>query len=121
MVNFLHQVKDTGDIPPDHYSHDHLNEQKQVHLDGKLAKQYKSEFTRIQEECKSRGEKVKWGLVDGFLLYWNPKVVELLDVCIFLRVPEETLKQRRHERHGYHTAGKCGMDERHRSFELVLT
>ena len=37
------------------------------------------------------------------------EVVSSLDVRIFLRVPEETLKQRRHERHGYHTAGTHGI------------
>jgi nicotinamide/nicotinate riboside kinase len=33
-------------------------------------------------------------------------VIDSLDVRAFIRVPEEVLKQRRHERHGYHTAGK---------------
>lgn len=33
-------------------------------------------------------------------------VIDQLDVRIFLRVPEDVLKKRRHERHGYHTAGK---------------
>lgn len=33
------------------------------------------------------------------------EVVDSLDVRVMLRVPEDVLKQRRHERHGYHTAG----------------
>jgi len=33
-------------------------------------------------------------------------VVDQLDVRIMLRVPHDVLKKRRHERHGYHTAGK---------------
>lgn len=32
-------------------------------------------------------------------------VVDTLDVRVFLRVPHDVLKERRHERHGYHTAG----------------
>lgn len=34
------------------------------------------------------------------------EVIDQLDVRIFLRVPEPVLRKRRHERHGYHTAGK---------------
>ena len=33
-------------------------------------------------------------------------VVDKLDYRIFLRVPHDVLKQRRHDRHGYHTAGR---------------
>lgn len=32
-------------------------------------------------------------------------VIDQLDVRIMLRVPHDVLRQRRHERHGYHTAG----------------
>ena len=33
-------------------------------------------------------------------------MIDQLDVRIFLRVPHDVLKKRRHERHGYHTAGR---------------
>jgi hypothetical protein len=33
-------------------------------------------------------------------------VIDQLDVRIFLRTPHDVLKQRRNDRHGYHTAGK---------------
>ena len=36
-------------------------------------------------------------------------VIEQLEARIFLRVPHDTLKRRRHERHGYHTAGKSSV------------
>ena len=40
-------------------------------------------------------------------------MVDILDVKIFLRVPHETLKQRREERSGYATAGMpCLYDRR---------
>jgi len=106
LIKFLHDVKETGDIPADHYSHDHLNEQREVALDKAIVEKYRKEFTRIQEESKSRNEQIKWGLVDGFLLYWHPEVVALLDACIFLRVPYDVLKKRRDDRSGYHTAGE---------------
>ncbi|KAI0823324.1 P-loop containing nucleoside triphosphate hydrolase protein [Trametes gibbosa] len=104
MVKALEEVKRTGKIPPEHISHDHLNEQKDVPIEETVYLKWKDYFERAQKEQRDRGEEVKWVLVDGFLLYWSPEVVEKLDVRVFLRVPHDVLKQRRHERHGYHTA-----------------
>ncbi|CAL1708056.1 unnamed protein product [Somion occarium] len=104
MVDSLREVKRTGKIPPEHYSHDHLNAQKDVPVDQEPLKRWQETFQKAEEEHRQRGEQLIWVLVDGFLLYWHPEVVDTLDVRIFLRVPEEVLKQRRHERHGYHTA-----------------
>jgi len=50
------------------------------------------------------GERVVWGLVDGFLLYWDQEIVDTLDAKILLRVPYDVLKERRSERSGYATA-----------------
>ncbi|TFK89469.1 P-loop containing nucleoside triphosphate hydrolase protein [Polyporus arcularius HHB13444] len=104
MVKALEEVKRTGVIPPEHVSHDHLNEQKDVAIDDIVFQKWKARFERIEEEHRAMGEDIKWVIVDGFLLYWHPEVVDKLDFRIFLRVPYEVLKQRRHERHGYHTA-----------------
>ncbi|KAJ8076940.1 ribosylnicotinamide kinase [Marasmius tenuissimus] len=106
LAKFLETVKETGVIPPDHRSHDHLNEQKQVPLSDTVSNKWRAVFERLEKEAESQGEKIVWGLVDGFLLYWHPDVIKQLEVRIFLRVPHDTLKRRRHERHGYHTAGK---------------
>ncbi|KAI8992868.1 P-loop containing nucleoside triphosphate hydrolase protein [Trametes punicea] len=97
-------VKRTGKIPPEHISHDHLNEQKDVPIDGAVFQRWEAYFEQVHRQRIEMGEEVKWVLVDGFLLYWHPEVVDKLDVRIFLRVPHDVLKQRRHERHGYHTA-----------------
>jgi len=104
MVNFLKEIKRTGVIPPDHRSHDHLNEQKLVDLSEETKLRWSTTFQEMQQDAEQTGDKITWGLVDGFLLYWHPDVYEQMDVRIFLRIPESVLKQRRHERHGYHTA-----------------
>ncbi|GLB37326.1 putative P-loop containing nucleoside triphosphate hydrolase protein [Lyophyllum shimeji] len=105
LVNFLREIKKTGKIPPEHRSHDHLNVQKEVKLGDAVRDHWVEVFDRIRKEREAQGkEKIIWGLLDGFLLYWNQEVVDQLDVCIFLRVPEDVLRKRRHERHGYHTA-----------------
>lgn len=104
LISFLQRVKETGEIPPDHRSHDHLNEQKQIALSASTQERWTATFQQFAQSTESRGEKIIWGLVDGFLLYWHPDVIKELDVRIFLRVPHDVLRHRRHERHGYHTA-----------------
>ncbi|KAJ8521172.1 hypothetical protein ONZ45_g2089 [Pleurotus djamor] len=105
LVSFLRHVKETGVIPPDHRSHDHLNEQKAVPIPDRLDEELRARFTDLQTKIEEKSKvKVIWGLVDGFLLYWNKDVVDQLDVQFFIRVPHDVLKRRRHERHGYHTA-----------------
>ena len=118
LIKFLEQVKECGVIPPDHRSHDHLNKQKIVQVDESVMEKWRELFHKAGE---SKSEKIVWGLVDGFLLYWHPvcavplklsllinsqEVIDLLDVRLFLRAPEHVLKKRRQERSGYHTAGK---------------
>ena len=73
LVDFLTVIKRTGKIPPDHRSHDHLNERKDIAVDGGLKQQWIEELKTIQEEIKGRtGKKVIFGILDGFLLYWHP-------------------------------------------------
>jgi nicotinamide/nicotinate riboside kinase len=70
---FLRTVKRTARLPDDHSSHDHLNEQKPVLLGESLAARCKEEIARVQKEVEAAsGVRVVWGLVDGFLLYWDP-------------------------------------------------
>ncbi|KAF8230220.1 P-loop containing nucleoside triphosphate hydrolase protein [Tricholoma matsutake] len=105
LVNFLRAVKETGEIPLDHRSHDHLNQQSLVEVDDEVKQELASVFQDIKRKQERQGgRKIIWGLVDGFLLYWNKDVIDQLDVRIFLRVPHDVLKKRRLERHGYHTA-----------------
>lgn len=65
------QVKRTGIIPPEHVSHDHLNEQKDIPIDDTVFQKWKTRFEQIEQEHRTRGEQLKWVMVDGFLLYWH--------------------------------------------------
>ncbi|KIY43298.1 P-loop containing nucleoside triphosphate hydrolase protein [Fistulina hepatica ATCC 64428] len=105
LVAFLRDVKRTGVIPDDHYSHDYLNEQYLVPPSDEAQDRWHSKFATLKAQRESSGqERVIFALVDGFLLYWHPDVRAQLDVQLLLRVPEDVLRQRRHERDGYHTA-----------------
>ncbi|KAG6812551.1 hypothetical protein H0H92_002320 [Tricholoma furcatifolium] len=71
FIQFLRQIKATGTIPPEHRSHDHLNEQKLVEISEDVRNQWIDVFQRIRKEQAQKGERIIWGLVDGFLMYWN--------------------------------------------------
>jgi len=105
LISFLREVKATGEIPPDHRSHDHLNEQKDLPIPEPVRDRWVALFESFRaKRAADGGEDIVWGLVDGFLLYWHAEVIAQLDVRIYLRVPHDVLRARRHERHGYHTA-----------------
>ena len=72
MVSFLSKVRaSSGEIPPDHYSHDHLNEQKEIPVGRDVVERWTDEFRTIGEDKEKEGEKIIWVLLDGFLLYWS--------------------------------------------------
>ena len=71
LVSFLREVKQTGQIPLDHTSHDHLNEQNNVPITGEVDGRLRNTFEQLEAQIKDKGEKIIFGLVDGFLLYWN--------------------------------------------------
>ncbi|CAE6430367.1 unnamed protein product [Rhizoctonia solani] len=117
----LKYVKSHGILPDSHHSHDHLNEQREVPVSRDILEQLETQFREVEAQWDTKGIDVIWALLDGFLLYWDKvmsfsvfrvginltglqEVVDQLDVKIFVHVPEEVLRKRRHERHGYHTA-----------------
>jgi nicotinamide/nicotinate riboside kinase len=77
------QIRKTGIIPPEHYSHDHLNEQKDVPVASDTVQRWRDVFTKIQEERKQAGEAIVWVLVDGFLLYWDQVRAKLVAIDLF--------------------------------------
>ncbi|KAG2358907.1 hypothetical protein BDR07DRAFT_1293527 [Suillus spraguei] len=105
LSNFLKHVKDTGSIPDDHRSHDHLNKQTDLPIEEECQHRLAERFRVIQEQVKESDHiNIVWGLVDGFLLYWNQEVIEQLDMRFLLRVPLRTLEDRRKARQVYITA-----------------
>ena len=84
LVKFLQTVKETGQIPPDHRSHDHLNEQKDIKIDPDVRDRWIEEFRSIKTEKEAAlDQRIVWGLVDGFLLYWNQACVDHSRPAIF--------------------------------------
>ncbi|KIJ06758.1 hypothetical protein PAXINDRAFT_91531, partial [Paxillus involutus ATCC 200175] len=108
LTAFLKSVKQNGAIPPNHISRDHLNKRKDIPVDADTSQELRVRFEKLATEQENKGVRVIWGLVDGFLLYWDKGIIDELDIHLFLRLPQDVLKQRRRERQGpgYRTAGK---------------
>ncbi|SCV71448.1 BQ2448_3036 [Microbotryum intermedium] len=97
-----------GEFPAAHYSHDSFNVQIPVPIEETTRRTWVDKFTRLQnklegEEGEGNGA-VKYIIADGFLMLVDEESVRQFDVRIFVREWYETLKKRREERNGYHTA-----------------
>jgi hypothetical protein len=85
LISFLQQVKETGEIPRDHRSHDHLNEQKDLPIPTELRDKWVHVFEGLKKQRQvEEGERIVWGLVDGFLLYWSPVGRVPSTRCLFI-------------------------------------
>ncbi|KIJ50589.1 hypothetical protein M422DRAFT_159487 [Sphaerobolus stellatus SS14] len=105
LASFLEGIGYTGILPDTHKSHDHLNENKPIPVDSDILSHWRIESEKlVRDHLEKYGERIVWAIVDGFLMYWDERVISNLDLHVLMRVPVSVLKQRRHERHGYHTA-----------------
>ena len=65
-------MKDTGNIPVDHTSHDALNKHTDLPIEAECHHRLAERFRIMQNQIKeSANVNIVWGLVEGFLLYWN--------------------------------------------------
>lgn len=97
-----------------HYSHNHLNEQRPVHVEKEAVRYWKIKVTKIERQLAQSGEKVVWVMVEGFLLYWHlvspqhkwpsslSHMYNLLDVCLLFQAPKLVLRDCRVQWKGYH-------------------
>ncbi|GAA5889150.1 hypothetical protein JCM6882_009755 [Rhodosporidiobolus microsporus] len=97
----IRTLRATGTFPESHSSHDHLNIQVPVPISDDVAAEWRKKFEELVE---GEEEKPIFVIADGFLLLVDPESVREFDVRLFVREDNATLKRRREERHGYHTA-----------------
>jgi len=93
FITFLRRVKETGEIPLGHRSHDHLNEQKDIPITEGFKDFWAAKFQRIKQEheTKGAGTKIMWAIVDGFLLYWHMVRSRLLSSSKVLKKGDWTM------------------------------
>lgn len=100
MERVLQHFRQHGELPPHHSSHDHLNEQSKLPIKEQSSSYWREAFRSALEKAKI--EKVL--IADGFLLYYDERVRNQMDVRLFLRCKRSTLIKRRESRGGYATA-----------------
>ncbi|KIY73889.1 hypothetical protein CYLTODRAFT_416543 [Cylindrobasidium torrendii FP15055 ss-10] len=101
MANYLTALKNTG-VLGEHSSVDSMNQNAAVPVDDEVISKWTQASQKVLKDRQSRGEQIVWVLVDGFLLYWDERIVSTLDVKALIRIPEELAKARREAR-VYHT------------------
>ncbi|GAA5883811.1 hypothetical protein JCM16303_002387 [Sporobolomyces ruberrimus] len=100
----IKHLRTTGTIEGlDHYSHDHLNEQIPVPISRTVEEKWTKRFEDFFA-AKGNEEKPSIVITEGFLMFYDEETVKEMDSRFFVREDYSTLKQRRQDRHGYHTA-----------------
>ena len=67
----LAHFKSTGQLPEEHRSHDSLNVASSVGIAG-AEEEARRLVGEVKQWEKEMGVEVEWGILDGFLLYWDP-------------------------------------------------
>lgn len=114
MSNFVSDLKTTGIVPADHQSFDSFNETPSVPVDAEIISSWKAKSEKlIAEHLEKHGEKLVFAIVDGFLMYWDERIISNLDVRVFIRVPEDVARGRRESRSYYTPEGETWKDPPH--------
>ena len=54
LIDTFQVIRQTGKLPPDHRSHDHLNEQKEIAVDPQVSEGWMLKFTALLENLRKR-------------------------------------------------------------------
>lgn len=90
-----------GELPPTLNSIQHKNELGKSGVADEVVQIMRQEAE--QSLVNNQDSDIVLCLVDGFLLYADPGVVNELDIRLLVRAPYEKLKERREARSGYVT------------------
>ncbi|KAK6460074.1 uridine kinase activity protein [Scheffersomyces coipomensis] len=88
-------------------------------VDLKLTEEEEQHFTKKIKTNIPDADKTLFVLIDGFMLFHDPRLMELFDVSLFFRASFETLKDRRESRKGYSTVEGFWVDPPH-YFEKIV-
>ncbi|KAB5595034.1 hypothetical protein CTheo_1495 [Ceratobasidium theobromae] len=78
-----------------------------------MVNEWRKKFRDIKDEWLSRGVRIEWHIIEGFVLYYDPEVVKSLDIRFFLRSPGSVLKRRRESRRYVQPDGTVWVDPPH--------
>lgn len=92
----IKHIRQTGELPQDHFSHDHMNAQKAVHVSDEVLDRWRDRFSALVDAKED-----KFVIADGFLILHDPESVKEFDVRFLVREDYDTLLARRNARDGY--------------------
>lgn len=95
----IKHIRQTGKLPEDHFSHDHMNAQKELPVSDELVKRWKEKFRSLEEQF--RDDPPSFVIADGFLILYDDESVREFDVRLLVREDYDTLVARRKARDGY--------------------
>ena len=100
LIRVLGYVKKEGKLPPSFHTKQSVT-YEQGHAGTLASKDVLNEARNTLAKAAILEDGRPVCIVDGFLLYHEPRIRELLDVKLFLRTKKETAKGRRFERPDY--------------------
>lgn len=99
----LISIKSTGKVSTVLIHNNNVDDIKKFSLSDQLLKDLENKIKHIDNSYKLV-------IVDGFMLFNDPKVSKQLDLRLLIRAPYETLKKRRNARNGYQTLDSFWVD-----------
>lgn len=111
MVSFLSDLRKTGTPPKEHRSFDSFNKTPSVPVDAEIISGLRKRSEEmIQDYTRTHKERLVFMIVDGFLMFWDERIVRDMDVRVFIRVPEDIARARRGSRSYYTPEGETWTD-----------
>ena len=102
MMSYFRQ---NATLPPDFVSHESRRSQYECSIPDEQVQAWRDRFRSLAHfhlpKSASHAENVSVLLVDGFLLYYDARIRNDIDIPLFLRVDQATIKQRREDRPNY--------------------
>ncbi|PVF98087.1 P-loop containing nucleoside triphosphate hydrolase protein [Serendipita vermifera] len=104
LIEHLQRTRTCGSILPEHKGHKGWDMEEESLLSQELIDQWKGQFQSLSNRHMERnGEELVLAIVEGWVLYWHPEVMNQVDIRIFLQGNYEEMKERRERRQGYVT------------------
>ncbi|KAG8778977.1 ribosylnicotinamide kinase [Ceratobasidium sp. 428] len=70
-----------------------------------LLDEWRNRFRQLKEERLRQGVNIEWRIVEGFVLYYEPEIINDLDVAILLHSPGHILRKRNNGRQYVYSDG----------------
>lgn len=113
FIGYIRGIKHNNTSIPE------INSKEPTEVNLKLSQKEIAHFQNKVNESQEIFQNKKIVLVDGFMLYHNPEIIELFDIKLFFHASYETLKERRESRSGYTTLDGFWVDPPH-YFEKIV-